>query len=475
VRSLRDVPITEGPDGLWHAKVTVGHKPDGSLDRRHRSGKTAKEVERKLRELFRQLDSGTLNKAGRAPTVEEWFGHWLTEIAPFGRKGLRPLTLKGYRSNCRVWVFPHIGKWRLDTLDTDHLDALYKAMRKAGRSDGTILQVHAIIRRGLAVAQQRGKVHRNIAKLIDSPGTPRPKRTPLATETAHAIVAQVQQRRNRARWLVGLAIGPRQGEALGLCWPEVDLDAGTVAIAWQLQRLPWQHGCADPHRCGLTAGKGGRSLHRTKPCPKPRDKTVRCARHRGARPCPSLCEKSCTGHAAFCPKRQGGGRVLLRPKTWDAQNPVPAVIGLPAQVVEALREHRRAQAAERLHAGTRWRRFPHPDGGDADLVFRQVDGAPIDPRQDWGEFQEILTAAGLPRERVHAMRHTAATMMIDLGIDIAVVQEVLRHRQIQTTRGYATVRTAATARAAEKMDQALFGGTVTDLVTEREKRRGAAG
>jgi integrase len=70
------------------------------------------------------------------------------------------------------------------------------------------------------------------------------------------------------------------------------------------------------------------------------------------------------------------------------------------------------------------------------------------------------------------MRHTAATMMLELGVDIAVVQEVLGHADIRTTRGYQTVRTEATKRAAKRMGGALFsGGSVTDLVTERGRRR----
>jgi hypothetical protein len=136
VRSLRDIPVTLGPDGLYHAKVTVGHKANGQLDRRHRSGQTEREVRNKLRELFRKLDSGTAHKAGRAPTVAEWFDHWLTEIAPHGRRSLAPATLNGYRSKCRNWIFPHLGQWRIDALDTEDLDALYKAMRKARHGRG---------------------------------------------------------------------------------------------------------------------------------------------------------------------------------------------------------------------------------------------------------------------------------------------------------------------------------------------------
>lgn len=470
--SWRDVPITLGPDGLYHSKVTVGRLPNGRLDRRHRSGHTEAEVKAKLRDLFRKLDAGTLAKAGKAPTVESWFRDWLTNIAPFGRKKLSPTTLQGYWSYYRTWIVPELGAWPIDALQPEHLDALYAKMRRAGRKDGTLLQVHAILRRGLGVAQVRGRVTGNVAALIDPPGTARPRRTPLSMEAAKAVVDTVTARRNAARWLVGLCIGFRQGEALGLCWPQVDLDAGTVEISWQLQRLRWQHGCEDPHRCGATAGKNGTTLHRFTPCKvaKRGKHAGKCSLHPGAKGCPKPCAKDCARHAANCPKRAAGGLVLRRPKTWREDAP-PRVVALPPQVVEKLKAHRQQQREERMAAGNAWRRMKHPAGGEADFVFRQVDGAPIDPRQDWGEFQDILTEAGFERSRVHALRHTAATTLLDLGIDIAVVQEMLGHAQIQTTRGYTTVRTAATATAAKKIGDALFGASVTDLVTERQRRR----
>lgn len=486
--NLEEIPITLSTDGLYHGKVTVGKKANGDLDRRHRSGRTEKEVRNKFRVLLRKLDAGTLGKAGRAPTVESWFTYWLTEVAPHGRTALRPSTLRTYWSYCRNWIFPHLGRWRLEELDANHLDALYKAMRTAkprpgraatgpGRRPGSLLQVHAILRRGLGVAQVRGKVGRNVAADYDPPATPRAKRSALPTAVAESVIRVAGRRRNAARWWVGLSIGPRQGEALGLCWPQVDLDAGTVEIAWQLQRRVWDHGCKDPHACGATSGPKDRhgkptSRHRFTPCrPASRGpRKGRCAQHTGAGGCPPPCPRDCARHAAHCPDRIGGGLVLCRPKTWQ-EDAEPHIVGLAPQVVEALRRHRRAQRAEKKHAGNAWRKFPHPEGGIADFVFRQPDGAPIDPRQDWAEFQAILAEAGVPGERVHALRHTAATELLASGVDLAVVQEVLGHAQINTTRGYATVRTAATAAAARVLGDRLFGQNVTDLVTERERRR----
>jgi hypothetical protein len=96
IPDLADIPITLGPDGLYHAKVTVGRKASGQLDRRHCSGKTVEAVKRKLRRLLRALNAGSKPGPGRVPTVEAWFDTWLTTIANVGRRKLAPRTLDDY-------------------------------------------------------------------------------------------------------------------------------------------------------------------------------------------------------------------------------------------------------------------------------------------------------------------------------------------------------------------------------------------
>ena len=57
------------------------------------------------------------------------------------------------------------------------------------------------------------------------------------------------KRRDGTRWSVALALGLRPGEALGLCWRNVDLDKGTLLIRVQLQRQRLRHGCDDLRAC----------------------------------------------------------------------------------------------------------------------------------------------------------------------------------------------------------------------------------
>ncbi len=88
---------------------------------------------------------------------------------------------------------------------------------------------------------------------------------------------------------------------------------------------------------------------------------------------------------------------------------------------------------------------------DSDLVFCQWNGRPLDPRRDWQEWAGILKAAGLRHHRVHAMRHSAATLMLHKGVALPVVQEMLGHCDIRVTQAYSHVSSALTQDAARRM------------------------
>jgi integrase len=97
--------------------------------------------------------------------------------------------------------------------------------------------MHRILSRALKVAVQRGRVARNVCTLVDAPSVSREEVQPLTQADARAILDAAAGRRNAARWSVALALGLRQGEALGLSWEYVDLDAQRIRVRWQLQRL----------------------------------------------------------------------------------------------------------------------------------------------------------------------------------------------------------------------------------------------
>jgi integrase len=429
--------IYRGSDGRWHGWVTMGVKDDGSPDRRHVTGKTEKVVTAKVRDLEKQRDSGHVAKAGRAPTVTAWLRHYLDTIAA---PRVRPRTLNGYRGKIEQHAIPGLGRHRIDRLTPEHIEALYAKLEREGLSRSSIAQLHRILSRAFKVAAQRSKIARNPFTLVSPPSVPRYEAEALTQEEARRLLEAARGRRNAARWSVALALGLRQGEALGLQWRYIDLERGTLRVAWELARLPWQHGCEDPHACGWRKDVKGRPRHRAKPCP------ASCRRH--MRACPPPCPKDCVGHASSCPGRKSGGLALEEPKSTTSRR----TIALPSPLVAELRAQRRQQREDRLAAGSAWEMW-----NGHSLVFTQPNGHPVDPRQDWAEWKHLLRDARVRNVRVHDGRHTAATLLLEHGIPIRVVADVLGHSSIQLTGNtYQHVTQRLNEVAASAMSTALW-------------------
>jgi integrase len=225
--------IHQDAAGRWHGYVSMGLKAGGVRDRRHVSGRRRADVVTKLRDLEKKREAGSAGTAGRSPTVSHWLDHWLTTIA--ARK-VRPSTLEGYESKLRTRIKPALGHHRLDGLQPEHVEAFYAELEAEGLSSGTVLQCHRILSRALKVAMQRGRVARNVCTLVDSPSLDRAEVNPLTTPEVRQLLEAAKTARNSARWSVPLALGLRQGEALGLPWDAIDFERGTLTVRQALQR-----------------------------------------------------------------------------------------------------------------------------------------------------------------------------------------------------------------------------------------------
>lgn len=422
-----------GADGYWHAWVTVGKKPNGRPDQRHVKRRTEPAVEDEIDKLLDQKRAGAVQRAGRAPTVERWLlDVYLSTIAP---RKIDPTTVQGYRSKITNHVLPVIGNLRMPDVTADNIDAVYLAMERRGLADATVLQVHRILARAWRVATQRRVVTRNVMRDdVDAPTARRVEVEPLTEDDARAVLAAADGRRNAARWSVGLALGLRQGEALGLRWSHVDLAASEMRVWWQLHRRGFEHGCA------------GDQDQLTRPVAASfQDQKSRgfpCGRRRGG---------NCT--ARYLPTRSGeivlDGGLILKPPKGKSKRTIP----MPPELVERLAAHREVQQIERQFAGGVL--------ADHDLVFTELDGRPIDPSSDWEEWRAVLAAAGVPMARVHDARHTAGTLMLAQGVDIRVVQALMGHSKITVTEGYVHV--------ADKMAREATGRMGASLLRRRDR------
>src|SRR5712691_5901542 len=98
---------------------------------------------------------------------------------------------------------------------------------------------------------------------------------------------------------------------------------------------------------------------------------------------------------------------------------------LPSFVLEVLKEHRKRQEEVRLKAGKAWQ--------DQELVFCNMYGGSCNSEQLLKLFHSLLKRAGLPCMRMHDLRHSAATILLAMGVNPKVIQEILGHSTISMT------------------------------------------
>ena len=139
------------------------------------------------------------------------------------------------------------------------------------------------------------------------------------------------------------------------------------------------------------------------------------------------------------------------PKTRSSIRDVP----VPAEVMAALREHRRRQNEQRLALGTVWE--------DYDLVFAAANGRPIYPDNLKRDFERLVHLAGVPRIRIHDQRHTHVTLAIAAGADIGAVSQRIGHSRTSITMDvYHHVLPRKHLEVSDKVGAVLFGQRAAD-------------
>lgn len=344
-----------GKDGKWHGRVTVGVRDDGTPDRRHVERKTRAEVTDAVRELEKQREAKTVRKPGKAMTVKSWLTHWIENVAPLV---VNDNTMVGYGVAVRKHLIPGLGAHRLDRLTPEHIEIFYAKMQANGSKPATAHQVHRTFRTALNEAVRRGHLGKNPVQLAKAPKTGDYEVEPYSVKEVQRLLEAAGRQRNSARWAVALALGLRQGEVLALKWEDVDLDGGFLVVRRSRHRPQYAHGCSDP--CGRKAGY----------CPERRRRNP---------------ETSVT-------KSRAGRRA----------------VGLPEQLVDLLRAHRKVQDEERRAVGKRW--------VEGDWVFPDEHGRSPSHRRDWAEWKALLVEAKVRDGRLHDARHTAATVLLILGV-----------------------------------------------------------
>lgn len=385
-------------DGRYHAYVSLGPDPVTRRPcRRHIASKDKSALVERVGELERARDQGEAMISSNSPTVEQWLYHFLSVKAD----STSPSRFTQLEWACRRWLIPNFGEQRLNRLSPEIIE---RGLANLTSEDGTRASrntagaVFLVLRSALKMATERGRLGRNPADLVKHRAPQPVEVDPLTTREIAQLVTECHRSGESARWILGLALGLRQGEALGLQWGDIDFTTGCVRVRRQRLRKSYSHGCTELAGC------------------------------KSASSCPWRIENPRVGTL----KSSAGRRDIFA----------------PAELVVMLKEHRAHQTVDRLRVGDCWL--------EGDWVFTSGAGAPVDPRNDLRAYKRMLARAGLRDTRLHDLRHTNATLMLLEGIDPRVVRELLGWSTDMTGR-YQHVVDELRLDASRRVAARLFG------------------
>jgi integrase len=374
--------------GSWYYALDIPPYPGNRRRRIRRGGFPSRTA---AEEALRQLQSPRPDDpTPRALTTGQWLRIWLA-----GRVSLCPSTLRCYSSHINDYLQPHLGAIPLRDLDTRHLQRMFTLILRGRTASGqpvtpaTLKRIHATIRASLNAAVRERLIGDNPARYVELPPARRP----------HAVVwtdDQIREwQRTGVRPVVAIWTAAQTAQFL------YSITDHRLYAAYHLIAL-----------CGLRRGEAA-----------------------GLR----WCDLDLDNRIAVInsqSKRIGGMIVQGPPKTEASRR----TIALDHTTVAALRRHRHQQQAELAARGV--------DGGG--YAFTNIAGQPISPDRLSINFTKLIAASGLPPVRLHDLRHGAASLALQAGADLKVVQDQLGHSSIVLTADtYITVVPEVARKTAE--------------------------
>jgi len=380
-------------------------------------------------------------------TVGQWLDEWLA-----GRRTIRKSTRRSYEAHVRLYLKPHLGHLPIDRLRVVHIAAMFDAIDadnefiRAARASGdpqqraavkgrrivgpaTKQRIRATLRAALNRAiKQEQVITVNHATFVELESGKRPK-AKMWTDEHVAAWRDNRTRREAAAAELDEAAERGDEEAVARLTAEIDHLDDTERPSPVMVWTPEQTGqfldfISDDRLYPLYQLIAYRGPRRGEACGVRWTDLSRAARSLTI--AEQLVQLGWEVEAGE-PKSDAGGRVI-------------ALDELTLKVLDAWRKR---QVEERLALGSAWI--------NTGRIFTHEDGSELHPAEVTKHFNDLVQAAGLPPIRLHDLRHGAATLALEAGVDIKVVQEELGHSSSVLTRDtYTSVSPRLARDAAER-------------------------
>jgi integrase len=192
-------------------------------------GTTRAEVSQKVTRLLADQERGLpIQTADKS--LAAFLDEWLEQVVKPTRSAS---TYTTYRVAIQTHIKPALGRYTLAKLTQQHVQAMLNALEV---SPTTARLVRGVLRTALSQAMRWDLVSRNVAALTAAPRGERFEGTALSPDQVRSVMAAVAGEDLEALYAIATSVGLRHAELLGLRWRDVDREAGTITVKYQLQR-----------------------------------------------------------------------------------------------------------------------------------------------------------------------------------------------------------------------------------------------
>jgi integrase len=232
--------------GTWYYVIDGPPVAGKRQQIRKRGFALKKEAEAAEAQALVDIGAGVYVKPSKQ-TVADFLTEWIDTVRPT----VRPSTWASYERNLRIHVTPRIGDLQLQHVDAGTISRLYSSLLADGHrghgagtkglSPRTVSYIGTILHRALGDAVTWGRILRNPTDAVKRPKVPSASSTVKAWD-ADALGTFLRLSREYAGkgghpdryyplWVLLATTGMRRGEALGVRWSDIDLDAGVLSIS----------------------------------------------------------------------------------------------------------------------------------------------------------------------------------------------------------------------------------------------------
>jgi integrase len=243
---MKPFKVKRGRETYFRVDLPQQLCPDGR--RRSVMGKTKADALEKAKSEMDRAERGLDRDAGEKTTSE-----FLDEFLAYYKRdgGIAPSTFQDYCYHVQSHITPILGKVKLRELDPRKVDEFMRALHEKGLAARTAHYSYSVLRRALqfavdwkyipvnpASSRMRAAKRRQVKELSNI-------RFLNREESCHFLDA-VRGDRHEALYVLAITTGMRQGEMLGLQWPDVDLAAGKITISRSLHRTKRRRDTENP-------------------------------------------------------------------------------------------------------------------------------------------------------------------------------------------------------------------------------------